>query len=553
MLKKSELKKLSLKELKELEESLEVFILSQKPSGEQYHPEYRKNKDLFAKMLRKTLKLRAALNKFFAGQLSRASSLVNLYKVSADQIEAEFINDPYWDREDNTLTMEIEVSIGEMFDVGAEMMALELGAPITLDHNNLEVMKFLSKYTLKLAKDINTTTKKRITTQIRRSIDLGETRDKMADRINRVINDPKRSTRIAQTESIRTFSSARLDVGRRLGIKRKMWLTTINPCPICQQLNHKEIGIDETFEGIFDGPPAHPNCLVGDTLVAAQGITKSYKRWFNGKIITISVAGKNLKVTPNHPILTNKGWIEAGLLKPGDGIFQLNQWDDIIKNPNNDYTVAMIKKISGSLKMAGHMSTMRVPTTTEDFHGDGMANGKVDIVDTNGFFSRDLAKSTYSGNNFFVYSGNLWRMFLSELRSFYHSIFRHFFAPNSIMGSFGPSEALLHSMPAGSQSIGISHSADTKTESLKSTTKVAVSVSDSLADIKKRLAGQISLVKIDDVSISKFSGHVYNLETINGYYFANSIITHNCKCLIKLVYDPNEGINWENTGTNFDD
>lgn len=260
MLKKSDLAKLSLSELHEMRDSLEVFLFAQKPLGEPYHPEYRKNKELFHKMLLKTVHFRSALNKFFKGQWNRAGNLVRLYKVTADQIEIEFINDEYWDKEDIILSADIEVEVGNLFDVGAAMALADFGSPITLNRSDLEIMKFLGKYTLKLAKDINEVTKKKIATQIRRSIGLGETRDKMADRINKIIVNPKRATTIAQTESIRTFSSARLEVGRRLGIKRKMWQTTISPCPICAELNNKEIGMEELFNGELDGPPGHPNC-----------------------------------------------------------------------------------------------------------------------------------------------------------------------------------------------------------------------------------------------------------------------------------------------------
>ena len=49
---------------------------------------------------------------------------------------------------------------------------------------------------------------------------------------------------------------------------------------------------------------------------------------------------------------------------------------------------------------------------------------------------------------------------------------------------------------------------------------------DSLASF----AGQIVTDRIVQVSRRRFSGHVYNLQTSTGWFVANGIITHNCRC-----------------------
>ncbi len=44
------------------------------------------------------------------------------------------------------------------------------------------------------------------------------------------------------------------------------------------------------------------------------------------------------------------------------------------------------------------------------------------------------------------------------------------------------------------------------------------------------LPGNIELDCILEVTVRAFSGHVYNLQTSTGWYFAEGIITHNCRC-----------------------
>ena len=54
--------------------------------------------------------------------------------------------------------------------------------------------------------------------------------------------------------------------------------------------------------------------------------------------------------------------------------------------------------------------------------------------------------------------------------------------------------------------------------------------SDLFFHLKKRLSSLIRTVKIVDISYFNFSGHVYDLQTKDGWYFANGFIAHNCRC-----------------------
>jgi hypothetical protein len=76
------------------------------------------------------------------------------------------------------------------------------------------------------------------------------------------------------------------------------------------------------------------------------------------------------------------------------------------------------------------------------------------------------------------------------------------------------------------------------------------------SEIKHRLASKVFLDNIVSVERSNFSGHVYNLQTDDNYYFVNSSITndnthcndimaiaHNCRCtILRHIYTKEE---WE--------
>lgn len=52
-----------------------------------------------------------------------------------------------------------------------------------------------------------------------------------------------------------------------------------------------------------------------------------------------------------------------------------------------------------------------------------------------------------------------------------------------------------------------------------------------LGEIDAALARLVAPVKLEKIARGEWwVGHVYNLETVGGWYVAGSILTHNCRC-----------------------
>jgi hypothetical protein len=64
--------------------------------------------------------------------------------------------------------------------------------------------------------------------------------------------------------------------------------------------------------------------------------------------------------------------------------------------------------------------------------------------------------------------------------------------------------------------------------------------------IMARHPGAMAADEVVEVNRSEFSGYVYNLETRDGWYVADGIVTHNCRCswrtLLPTVTIPDEGV-----------
>lgn len=121
-------------------------------------------------------------------------------------------------------------------------------------------------------------------------------------------------------------------------------------------------------------PPLHINCILGDSHVLARsGITGASKRWFDGEVIVFKTAsGRELTCTPNHPVLTDHGWVPARLLNVGSHVVcdGGREWEAVGRGDGED-TPALMHKVAEAFLRDGGMLTMPVPVAPEDFHGDG--------------------------------------------------------------------------------------------------------------------------------------------------------------------------------------
>lgn len=326
------------------------------------------------------------------------------------------------------------------------------------------------------------------------------------------------------------------------------------------------IGLDETFSDGSDGPPYHPNCFLPGTEVAAIGVTAHLSRRFEGEVIGISVAGKRLSCTPNHPILTQRGWIAAGRLEVGDGLFECIDPADAVMalNPDDHQMPTMIEQIAAALLMRGGFAGGSVPTAAVDFHGDGIANGHVDIVRAAGALGDglDALIDEQGAHESFVTaaasgvgigldnSGPLAELFERDFRPAPRGVSVFSEGLDSVGGLPGipdahsvalfphgqvePAESVTQRGAMASDLSGQPHGALPAQVTLMDVADFIVRESAVMAS---DAAGFMRVTKIDSLRRYFFSGHVFNLSTQGGWYFAGGILAHNCLCDLSPVLE----------------
>lgn len=418
--------------------------------------------------------------------------------------------------------------------------------------------------------------------------------------------------RVAATETRLASNGGRLLGLEQMGVTHVAFVVHSNACAGCKRLYLQADGTPKVFElqTILDhfwsndglnvgrkasligeaggwlpvGGPTHPFCLPGSSRVLAEGISATSKRWFNGELVVIRTSsGKNLSCTPNHPILTGGGWISAGFLNKGSHVFSsfASEWNAPISGDDQNMP-PMIEEVVETFNRSSLVTTVPVPTTAEDFHGDGM-DGDITIIGANrellngvvplgsqficepSFGCGDIGEAVLDCKSAFSFFGegllstlNRCVRGVNEAHAFFGGSLRHSLVHGgatippvhpAFYESFGdyhsrhgieiakrfdrfpglvPCDNFLNrNIDSG---CGNSCGSDRNAIPIQYAENSDGSNPELPLQLRDILSGKVFLDEIVSVHRIPFIGHVYNLQTEREFYIADGIVTHNCRC-----------------------
>jgi len=402
--------------------------------------------------------------------------------------------------------------------------------------------------------------------QLTQSLIKGESYQNAAKRIkNRMEVGATNVVRIAQTELHRAQSSGRLEglqqaAGKGV-IMKKRWVATLDgdTRDAHQDLDGVTIGIDEDFVSNTGGRGLAPgqlgtaeddiNCFAGDTFVASPTpIEKGYKRYYEGDLIEVTTStGIKLSGTPNHPILTDQGWISLNQIKAGMNVACASLVKDVIPiNPNVDNKPSVISQVFDFLLIGG--STQRTGGVMKQFHGDGRPDSDVDVVTMEGELGDAFKPSVLEPikQNKFAFA-NLRTCFLNTFSSFSKAGFRLFRTPKGYIGFLSKFFSFIAGKAAHSKIHGFTSVSSGDSSFGQSYVYGTSGNVQGIRDCLNGFSGKIWFDDIVNTNVRSFKGHVYNLQTKDGFYVAsdsipyngninNGIIVHNCRCsMISII------------------
>jgi hypothetical protein len=328
------------------------------------------------------------------------------------------------------------------------------------------------------------------------------------------------------------------------------------------------------------------NCFPGSTVVGTTSpIRRLWKTMFKGDIVNIVVGSDLIQATPNHPILTGRGWIAADAVEKNDDLVSVLPHNGVAVAHEEGKSKTTFDDLFKACRVL--FGDVRARGVGFDFHGDA-PNGevhdvtidhdlllKLEIVVRQNFSKRYLA-GTYgrvgrpgsriadkvidaslarisdvlsvllggagSGHNAvglgataFLDAGSLEHAFDNhpgrvKLPSDGRSAVTQQVAPDDGVLSFLREYALYPSATV----VGYAKSALSEFDA----DSIGI-MSDGGRGLLQHSAVRHKLLRVTDKFLGDYSGHVFTMQTDLGYYTvgASNILAKNCRCFARPVLE----------------
>ena len=387
--------------------------------------------------------------------------------------------------------------------------------------------------------------------------------------------------RLMITELSRVQTEAQRQSLERNGYEEYTFLAEGTACPVCRALNNKVFKVAKMLPGT-NAPPMHPLCVFPNTKVIAPDIEAMTRSSYSGCVVEIGTSdGARLTVTPNHIVLTARGWVRAKNLIKGDKVINYSRGikSVIESDPTDNDGIPTIEELFTSLLESGAVPACSMPISSEDFKGDAPSDGEIDIIFIDGKLRNKLnaTLSQLVGDILLVGASESGEVTLPRNCSLAEQLVGLGLAADGIMSGSRIAAILLRGTLTHSQLIGLrlpsdydarlyktaanDTSADIKLfcdgifahpgsihisdlldikrdfNSLKRNTASLETALDGrfcdsvgLCDFISAFSGFVTFDDIIFVTNKYYSGHVYDASSLSTLYIANGIITSNCRC-----------------------
>lgn len=453
-------------------------------------------------------------------------------------------------------------TIASAFETAAADAARELGA-LSIDGSDPRVLAFLKDQEIKLVEGVTSTLAQRVKVQVldvlQGSTNTAELQSAVREMLPELTDKlrgsfstkDQRALVIARTETAHASNGARFMQFEDAGVTKTQWITAGDEHV---RDSHKAVDGDVQPLGVefrnglrWPSDPEGPageviNCLLPGSLVQGR-IVAGLKSVYAGPAWEIkTLGGQRLRVTPNHPVLTDEGWRPAHALTKGDRLICAAGNVDRLAvklDVDHQHGPARVEDVFDALAANGRVVSTVVGGL--DLHGDArFGDGEIHVVGVDrklrkrrdsplSHGRRDLGlelsdasasplKSNSAGND------SLVGVLLAPALGVRGGRLKR--APNRI-----------HLTPLQPLCIG---SAANLHARASEAAKEKWSAEPRL--VRELLQAGSGLVAIDEVSEVRelhFRGHVYDLQSETGWIIADGIASGNCRCTAVAV-DPEE-------------
>lgn len=391
-----------------------------------------------------------------------------------------------------------------------------------------------------------------------------------------------RANTIARTEVSTASSGLTMVRATSIGSTAYAWRTSEDEDVRPSHARMAGRAVDWSSPPTLDGLTGHagmlPNCFPGSTQVSvSNGCRHLWRQWYEGALISIEHEGGAVELTPNHPVLTGRGWVAAKDVHAGDYLIQsVREHSLALQDHENeaqttfDDLFAALQPITDGERHLGRLF---------DFHGD-RSDHHVDAIRADhllpGHVPTETFKSVcdlaFTGSYCRVCGGGIMRSELEVRETSRTSVPDQGSAAidsqrvepftvglsASASGDAAAQENGLHRLAVATEgerdgefaisaNIGRNHIALRKLAAQVRTRVAAgnheTTLAEALAErvrieadcaggILEQGSGGYRRLRVVKQSARDFSGHVFTMETVTGWYHvtAAGIIAKNCRC-----------------------
>lgn len=392
------------------------------------------------------------------------------------------------------------------------------------------------------------TAQRELARQVARGADLRDFRKRVAARLEShgwTPANPSHVETIFRTNVQRSYTAGRVEHAMKPSVlrARPLWqVITVNDGPPRQRVTHRSnhLRVLRADNPIWKTKmmPWGFNCYQASAVVSGDFIGAS-KAWYSGQMVEFASAeGRRLTVTANHPVFTARGLVPANQLQEGDyllgdrgqsGIALLGQseeWDKHDGPTTAEQIFQALRQRDGSIR--------KVVPGAEDFHGEAARFvGQVEVVGSYrklaDYLDAERAEQRgdleFESTDLAALSSSAAGQLIGGARN----------TADRVMSRDGlsPASSLAHARPF--DRFGLAPSSHWNTSIAEALLQGAAGDAAFARQLVERSAGSVVFDKLVNIRKFDFSGHVFDLETQQGWMMADGIAASNCRCRFKTL------------------
>jgi hypothetical protein len=358
-------------------------------------------------------------------------------------------------------------------------------------------------------------------------------------------------------------------------------------CIVCGALHGTTAPIGGAFPDGTTEAPQHPNCVPAGTMISTPDgprpiesirigdyvlggltglprmVTDVHVNYHQGDMVVLEADGCRLDLTPNHPVLTGRGWVEAGEIQASDFLFRHFMDSgvletDAVARPSLNGPPA-IPKVLISHDINSHLPGGLVPLAGIDLDiQTDVGKREVQHVDAHSILCNRLQSCGCEGNREDAFQSGEPLVAGSTFSTSHLAGHASLGASDSIMGSHGQAHTPVLALSGHAYVVGFGCVPRRDAEPLHSVVDGRATAPhhaghhqdgllfvemespefvgiewDSSGHTASVAIGPLKTITVCSFSRRHFNGAVYNISVDDDEsYVANGIVAHNCRCRV---------------------